>query len=209
MDLSELSKDCIGLIEDDDAVRHGVCIMLEALNIDVKPYACAREFLEDTAARKRCTCLILDVRLPDMSGIELQKQLMLQPPVPAIVFISGHAEVSIVVEGIRRGAIDFLQKPFKEQQLIDSVQKALAHARETQSSQLTSEATEEKLASLTGRERDVLSWLVKGYRSKEIALQLDLSPRTIDEHRQNLMHKLQVTTIAELMGLCGLAQKVQ
>jgi two-component system, LuxR family, response regulator FixJ len=205
----QLSRDCIGLIEDDDAVRHGIGIMLETLNIDVMSYASATDFLKDAPARRRCKCLILDVRLPDMSGIELQKQLTMQHSVPAIVFISGHAEVSIVVECVRRGAIDFLQKPFKEQQLIDSVQIALTQARVSESNRFQLDATERKLASLTIRERDVLAGLVKGFRNKEIASQLKLSTRTIEEHRQNLMHKLQLTTIAELMNFCATVSKGQ
>jgi two-component system, LuxR family, response regulator FixJ len=204
---SKRFQDCIGLIEDDDAVRHGIGLMLEPLSIDVISYSSAGDFLEDASARRRCKCLILDIRLPDMSGIELQKHLTRQHSAPPIVFISGHAEISIVVEGIRRGAVDFLQKPFKEQQLIDSVQRALTQARATEASRFQLDVTERKLASLTNREKDVLAWLVKGYRSKEIALQLKLSPRTIEEHRQKLMHKLQVTTIAELMNFDATAPK--
>lgn len=192
-------RDCVAVIDDDDAVREGLCLMLDGLHFDVLSYACASDFLADEQASERCACLVLDVRLPDMSGIELQRQLASRAQAPAIVFISGHADVPIVVEAMRRGAVDFLQKPFSEHKLIDCIQKTLAQSRQNRANRQLLSIQQEKIRALTQREKVILADLVKGFRSKEIAANLQLSPRTVEEHRKNVMHKLGVTTLAELI----------
>lgn len=196
-------KDCVGVIDDDAAVRKGLCLMLEELNIEVHAYASAGEYLADEYGREVCTCLVLDVRLPGMSGFELQKQLQKQRRIPAIVFITGHGDIPMAVEAMRSGAVDFLQKPFKEQQLLDSVQKALTLGRRLRKARETSESVAARTACLTPRENEVLARLLKGLRTKDIATELGRATKTIEEHRANIMHKMHASTITELASMCN------
>lgn len=199
-------KDCVGVVEDDAAVREALRLMLGALNMEVHAYASADEFLDDADVRSRCACLVLDVRLPGISGIELHNQLLTQKRVPAIVFITGHGDIPMAVEAMRNGAVDFLQKPFREQQLLESVQKALAlerHAREVRSKCETAVA---RLACLTPREHEVLEKVLMGLRSKEVAAKMGLATKTVEQHRANIMHKMHAATLAELISMCSSAQ---
>jgi len=195
-------KDCVGVIDDDAAVRKGLCLMLEALDLEVHAYASAADYLADPYGRSCCTCLVLDVRLPGTSGFELQKRLLKQGRVPAIVFITGHGDIPMAVEAMRNGAVDFLQKPFVEQQLLDSVQKALILARCTREMREERESVTARSACLTPKEREVLAKLLQGLRTKEIATELRRSPKTIEEHRANIMRKMHASTIADLVSMC-------
>jgi len=195
------APDCVGVVEDDRAVREALCLMLASLGMEVHAYASAPEFLDDSDVRGRVACLVLDVRLPGLSGMELQKQLLKQKRVPAIVFISGHGDIPMVVEAMRNGAVDFLQKPFREQQLLDSVQKALALQRHAHEAQEQSETTVARLACLTPREQQVMAKLLLGLRSKQVASEMGLATKTVEQHRANIMRKMHVGSIAELASL--------
>lgn len=181
-------------------------MMLEGLGIEVHAYSSARDYLNDPVGRACCVCLVLDVRLPDISGLELQRQLMSQPHAPAIVFVTGHGDVPMAVDAMRNGAMDFLQKPFKEQQLVDSVHRALERERSSRMTQERKKLTSDRLARLTPRETQVLAELLRGLRSKEISGELGLATRTIEEHRANVMRKMQAATIAELVSMCNATQ---
>ena len=194
-------KEYVGVVEDDDAVRRALCLMLEGVGLEVHAYATARDYLDDPQGRALCGCLVLDVRLPGISGPELQRQLLLRGPAPAIVFITGHADVPMAVDAMRNGAVDFLQKPFKEQQLLDSVQKALILARSSREHRDKSETAVARLACLTPREQEVLAGLQRGLRTRDIAIELGLATKTAEEHRANLMRKLHASTIAELLSM--------
>jgi len=196
-------KDCVGVVDDDAAVRKGLCLMLEELNIEVHAYASAGEYLADAYGREVCTCLVLDVRLPGMSGFELQKQLQKQRQIPAIVFITGHGDIPMAVEAMRSGAVDFLQKPFKEQQLLDSVQKGLTFGRHQRKAREASESVAARTACLTPREKEVLAKLLQGFRTKDIATELGRATKTVDEHRTNIMRKMHASTITELVSMCN------
>lgn len=200
------ARDCVGVIEDDAAVRRALCLMLDTVGLEVHAYATAREYLGDAHGTSCCTCLVLDVRLPGISGIELQKQLLLQSRMPAIVFITGHADVPMAVDAMRNGAVDFLQKPFKEQQLLDSVQKALAKAREFRELHEKDETTAARLACLTPREQEVLAGLLRGLRTKIIAAELGIVTKTAEEYRSNVMKKMHASSIAELVSMCNPAR---
>jgi FixJ family two-component response regulator len=197
-----VTRDCVGVVEDDAAVRGALRLMLEGLGMEVRLYATARDYLDDEEGRSRCACLVLDVRLPGISGIELQKQLLKEGRGPAIVFITGHADVQMAVEAMRRGAVDFLQKPFQEQQLLDSVQRALALEHGLHEARERSDVAAARQAGLTPREHEVLTRILRGLRTREIASELGIATRTAEEHRANVMHKLHAGTIAELVQLC-------
>lgn len=200
------AKDCVGVVEDDAAVRRALCMMLEALGLEVHAYASAREYLDDPHGQTCCACLVLDVRMPGISGMELQRQLQMRERMPAIVFITGHADVPMAVEAMRNGAVDFLQKPFKEQQLLDSVQKALTRVRGMRESTKKSEIVAARMACLTPREQEVLTKMLRGLRTKEIAKELGLATSTAEGHRANVMRKMHASTIAELVSLCNPTQ---
>jgi len=195
-------KDCVGVIDDDAAVRKALCLMLDAMNLQVYAYASADEYLADANGRNCCSCLVLDVRLPGMSGLELQKQLLKHARVPAIVFISGHGDIPMAVDAMRNGAVDFLQKPFKEQQLLDCVHKALSQARALRAVREKNEGVAARTACLSPRELAVLGKLLQGLRTKEIASELGRATKTVEEHRANIMRKMHASTIADLVNMC-------
>ncbi len=203
MDEILADKDCVGVVEDDGAVRKSVCLMLETLGMEVHAYATARAYLNDSRGRSRCACLVVDVRLPDISGMELQKQLLEQGRVPPIVFISGHGDIPMAVEAMRNGAVDFLQKPFKEQRLLDCVQKALAQERDARTARDKREILVARLACLTPRENEVLNRMLRGMRTKALATELAIATKTAEEHRANVMRKMQAATIADLVSMCN------
>lgn len=197
-----VARDSVGVVEDDAAVREALRLMLEGLGMQVHSFASAREYFDDAVGRSRCACLVVDVRLPGVSGIELQKQLLKERRSPAIVFITGHADVPMAVEAMRRGAVDFLQKPFKEQQLLDSVQRALIRERCSSEACDRNDLAAARRSGLTPREQEVLARLLRGLRTRDIAADLGIATRTAEEHRAKVMHKMSATTIAELVQIC-------
>lgn len=191
-------EDLVAIVDDDAAVRDAVESMLRAVEIQVLPYASAVEFLEDPRSLG-CGCVVLDVRLPGISGMDLQRRLNESGRDVAIIFVTGHGDVPLAVEAMRHGAVDFLEKPFKDQQLLDRVQRSLADWHIRQRQHQADEVLAARLACLTPREREVLHLLLKGRRSKEIAAALRVSLKTIEEHRSNVLHKMRVASTAELM----------
>ena len=197
------SQDCVGIIDDDADLRESLCPILETLGIKVYLYASANDYLSDSDGRSRCTCLVLDVRMPGISGIQLHKQLLKQKKTPAIVFITGYGDIPMAVEAMRNGAIDFLQKPFNAQQLLDSVHRALSLEHRSRELRGASECTVARLACLTPRENAVLTLLQAGLPTREVANELGISARTAEEHRAHLMKKMHATTISELLAMCN------
>lgn len=189
----------VAVVDDDHAVREALCLMLGQLSIGVQPYANAREFLDDPDSRE-CACLVLDVRMPGISGIDLQRRLIETGCHIPIIFITGHGEVPMAVEAMRLGAVDFLQKPVKEQQLLDTVQRTLESSKERRQQRRAMDVVTARLACLTPREREVFELLVKGQRSKDIATVLRISLKTIEEYRSNILRKMHVASTAELLG---------
>ena len=194
------------IVDDDEAYRDSVQELVSSVGIATAVYGSAIEFLEafDPA---RPGCLVLDVRMMRMSGIALQAKLGAMGARLPIVFISGHGDIEMAVNAIKNGAVDFVQKPYREQQLLDAINEALrrdAAWRSEPASQLP--AGEEgvmaqRLAALTRREREVMVLALKGVPSKLIAKQLSLSHRTVEHHRSRLLEKLGVASIVELMRL--------
>lgn len=191
----------VGIIDDDADVRSTLARMLVHLGVEVYTYPSARAYLDDPCGRGACAVLIVDVRLPGISGIELQRQVRAQRRPPALVFVSGYTDTGTVVEAIRNGAVDFLQKPFNEQQLLDSVQVALMRERESRQAEKAREHVAERRARLTPREQDVLAKVLLGLRAKEIAHALGIATKTVEEHRSNIMHKMQTSSVVELVSM--------
>jgi len=197
-------KRLVHIIDDDDALRESLAFLLRTAKIEVESYASASAFLEALPGAE-LSCIITDVRMPGLSGIDLLRRLReLKIDVPVIV-ITGHGDVPLAVEAMKIGAVDFLEKPFDDDVLLASVRSALnrqegATRRATEVAEI-----EARLAALSNRERDVLSGLVAGRANKQIAYDLGISPRTVEIYRANLMNKMQAGSLSELVRMALVA----
>ncbi len=186
------------IVDDDEAVRDSLRWLLEANNYRVQVFPSGESFLAEYD-EKRPGVLIVDVRMPGMSGLELQEQLIARKSTMPIVFITGHGDVPMAVSTIKKGAIDFLEKPFDETDLREIVGRMFEQANERLSQAHAQREHEAMLARLTAREQQVLERIVAGRLNKQIADDLGISIKTVEAHRANIMEKLQVTTVADLM----------
>lgn len=190
----------VHIVDDDAAVRRALRLLMQSVQLDVAVYASAAELLEvaEGIAEGGRSCLVLDVRMPGMSGLELQAELARRAiDLPAIV-ISGHGDVPMAVRAMRNGAVTFLEKPVKEQELIDTVLDVLSRPRVAQPR--ASASLEAHRAKLTPRQREVFDLLRQGLRTKEVAKRLDVSPRTVEVHRAKLLERLGATSFTHLIG---------
>jgi FixJ family two-component response regulator len=188
------------VVDDDAGVRNAMRVLLKSVGLDSASYGSAQEFLAayDSA---QPGCLLLDIRMPGMSGLELQQQLNLRGAVIPVIFMTGHGDIPMAVEAMQHGAFDFLQKPFRDQDLIDRIQKAIAKDAELRKSLGEHERIRRRLESLTPREREVLDLMTQGKQNKAVAQALDVSPRTIEIHRARVMQKMEAGSIAELVRM--------
>ncbi|MDN4017504.1 response regulator transcription factor [Zwartia panacis] len=186
------------IVDDDEAVRDSLRWLLEANNYRVRAFPSGESFLAEYD-EQRPGVLIVDVRMPGMSGLELQEQLIARKSSMPIVFITGHGDVPMAVSTIKKGAIDFLEKPFDETDLREIVGRMFEQANERLSQAQAQREHEAMLARLTAREQQVLERIVAGRLNKQIADDLGISIKTVEAHRANIMEKLQVTTVADLM----------
>ena len=196
--MSEASP-TIYIVDDDPAVRDALAFLVGSMGYGHCLCASAQELLRvlDTS---RPACLVLDVRLPGMSGLELQRELAERKSSARIVFVSGHGDIPKAVRAIRLGAVDFLEKPFDDQVLLDRIGEALAASAEDLQRRAGEALVEKKLSGLTERERKVLRLVIAGKTSKTIALDLDISVKTVENHRHNIMTKADVTSVAQLIA---------
>jgi two-component system response regulator DctR len=188
------------IVDDDDAVLDSIAELVMSVGLQAATFHSAQEF-RDSFKPERPGCLVLDVRMAHKSGLLLQEELNAIGARIPIVFISGHGDIAVAIKAIKAGAIDFVQKPYHEQQLLDSINEALRRDAETRQVAGSSDVFAERLAGLTERERDVLDQVVQGLSSKAIAKLLDISYRTVELHRSHIMEKLGVRSAAELIKL--------
>jgi FixJ family two-component response regulator len=193
------------VVDDDAAVRKSLCWLVESVSLPVETFAAAQEFL-DAFDPQRAGCLVVDVRLPGMSGLELQEKLAARgSTLPAIV-ITGHGDVPMAVRAMKGGAIDFLEKPFSDQLLLDRVQQAIRlDSQVRQQRQRQGEVTA-RLGLLTPREREVLARVVQGKSNKMMASELDISTKTVEAVRARLMRKMEADSVADLVRMSLLVQ---
>lgn len=191
------------VVDDDEAVRDSLTWLLESNGYTVRCHASAERFLQSLQNTDKSTisCLILDVRMPGMSGLELQERLIAENLSMPVSFVTGHGDVSMAVSTMKRGAVDFIEKPFKENELCSLVERMLAKARTDYSQASNRKVTQGLLGKLTGRERQVLERIVSGRLNKQIADDLSISIKTVEAHRANIMEKLNVSTVADLLRL--------
>jgi two-component system response regulator FixJ len=194
------------VVDDDEAVRGSLKLLLKSAGLTARAYPSAAEFL---AAHDdgQPGCLILDVRMPGMSGLELQDELNRRGAIIPVIFITGHGDVPMAVEAMRRGAMDFLQKPFRDEDLIDRVNRALARDRDNRGQLEARDAIRGRMARLTPRESQVLRLLATGKSNKQMAGNLGVSQRTVEIHRAHLMHKTEATSVAQLVRMLLVAER--
>lgn len=187
-------------MDDDGAVASSLRWLIESVGLKVETFGTAGEFLS-CCRPERPGCLVLDVRMPVMSGLELQEQLKARAITLPIIFITGHGGVQTAVRALQGGAIDFVEKPFDDQRMLDLVQKAIAlDAQQRRQAAVLAEASA-RLASLSAREREVLDQLIEGQTNKQIARVLGLSAKTVETHRANVMAKMAVQSVPHLVKL--------
>jgi FixJ family two-component response regulator len=188
------------IVDDDSGVRSSIRVLMKSVGLPATPFPSAKEFL-DAYHPNNPGCLVLDIRMPGMSGLELQEALNERGAVIPVIFITGHGDIPMAVEAMRHGAFDFLQKPFRDQDLIDRIQQALARDAETRQSLQEHARIRARIASLTPREREVLELLTSGKANKMMAQDLGLSQRTVEIHRAHVMEKMGAKSVAQLVRM--------
>ena len=192
----------IHLVDDDAAFRRSLVFLLESMGWPVQAHASAADYLDaGLPALEQTGCLLLDVRMPGMSGLELQQALIARGCHLPIVFITGHGDVELAVQAMKRGAFDFLEKPFKDQRLLDVVSAALRQREADLVSSGRAQQAGDRLARLSPREAEVARLVAQGLPNKLVARELDISEKTVHIHRQHVMEKAEVGSAAELARL--------
>ena len=188
------------VVDDDEGVRNSLRFLLKSVGLNTRALASAGEFL-DEYKHNQPGCLVLDVRMPGMSGIELQQQLNLRGATLPVIFITGHGDIPMAVEAMQQGAFDFLQKPFRDQDLIDRIQRALERDARNRTALAQHARIRERLESLTPREREVLTLMTRGKPNKVMAAELGVSQRTVEIHRARVMEKTGADSLAHLVRM--------
>jgi two-component system response regulator FixJ len=194
------SDQTVHVIDDDDAARDSLAFLFRTAEVDVRTYASATEFLAAAPSLKG-GCVVTDVRMPQMDGLELLRRLRtLDIPLPVIV-MTGHGDIPLAVEAMKAGAVDFFEKPFGDDAMLAAVQRALGRQRDDSARETERAAAKERLASLSARERQVLEGLVAGKANKNIAFDLGISARTVEIYRANVMTKMNAASLSELVRI--------
>jgi two-component system, LuxR family, response regulator FixJ len=186
------------IVDDDAAVRDGLAMLMKSVALPARFFASADEFLRDWQP-DLCGCLLLDVRMPGMSGLELQKELIRRRITLPVIFMTGHGDVQMAVEALQQGAFDFLEKPFRDEELLQRINRALAQDREDRARDREQEVVRARLQTLTPRELEIARRLIDGQSNKRIALDLEISQRTVELHRAHIMEKTQARSLAQLV----------
>jgi two-component system response regulator DctR len=186
------------IIDDDEAVLDSIKELVESVNLNAETFASAILFLE-IYSKEMVGCVVSDIRMARMSGIVLQERLNKVGATLPIIFITGHGEVDMAVAALKSGAVDFIQKPYYDQNLLDSINNALELNDRTRDNTRQLDALERHSAELTTREREVIELLLQGYTNRQTGKNLGISPRTVEVHRQHILRKYKVRSIAQLM----------
>jgi len=188
----------IYLVDDDEAVRDSLGMLFRSIGLKHEAYPSALDFLEHYDPSQH-SCLVADIRMPGLSGLELQQRLNEQNAELPIIFITGHGDVPMAVTAMKSGAADFIQKPFRDQDLIDRIHKGLEQDRDRRASRAEQDEIRARIALLTPREGEVMQRVVRGQANKVIAMDLGVSQRTVELHRARVMRKLKMRSLAELV----------
>jgi FixJ family two-component response regulator len=198
--MTETQPQIVYVVDDDDGVRESLSALLESVGIETMAFATAESSLQAVEVQ-RPACMLVDVRMPGIGGLELQRLLKERETEIPVVMITGHGDISMAVRAMKEGAIDFLEKPFNDQELIELVQECQKRGLVAEQQRTRQMEARYRLDRLTDREREVMRCMVNGNTSKQIAAMLELSPKTVDVHRSNIMKKVEVTSVAELVHI--------
>jgi two-component system response regulator FixJ len=188
----------IALIEDDEAILQSLSMLLESRGLPVRPYSSAESFL-NAAVEEPPQCVVSDIRMPGLSGMELQQELKKRDSAVPIILITGHGDITMAVQAIKQGAFDFIEKPFDDDQLIASISKAIESGQRLRIEQGERAALRSRLAELSPRQIEVMNLVADGFSNKEIAHKLNISPRTVENYRAWVMEKMDANNLADLV----------
>ena len=188
------------VVEDDEAVRDSLELLLKSDGKPVKTYESATAFLKDYSD-KMAGCIVLDIRMPGMDGMELQKKLNEKHSILPIIFVTGHGDVPMAVDAMKEGAVDFIQKPYREEALLEKIEAALSQDLEQRKSLDEKQEIIRRINSLTPREHEIMDRMIAGQANKVIAIELEISQRTVEIHRSRVMHKMGTHSLAHLVRM--------
>lgn len=200
MSVDKLSSATVYIVDDDDIILWTLKELVQSIGARVLTFTSAKEFLA-AYSPSPCECVISDVRMPEIGGLQVQRLLMSTGAPPPIIFITSHSEISAAVEAMKAGAFDFVEKPVNGHVLIEKVQAALTHSRTLHRERLSQSSRQARLDLLTPKERAIVDLVVQGQSSREIATALDISVRTVENHRARIMDKLHIASAVELVKL--------
>ena len=201
----------VHLVDDDEAIRRSAGFLLKTAGYRVQSYVSGVELLRDVRALEP-GCVLLDIRMPGMDGLEVQRELREAGCLLPVIIMTGHGDVAAAVQAMKAGAVDFIEKPFEKQTLLSALEAARERLEQASAHSARAEQAAARLNILTSREMDVLSGLVRGLPNKTIAYDLGISPRTVEIHRANLMDKLQVRSLSEVLRIAfaaGIGEEAQ
>lgn len=195
-----MTTSTIFIVDDDAAVRDSLSALLEAEGFATETFESAKAFLTGYKPKDAC-CVIADIRMPDMDGLELQEEIIRRAWGLPVIIITGHGDVPLAVRAMKAGAVDFIEKPFDDDVLRASIERGIAQSRRTLGESALTQEVETRLAELTAREREVMEHLVAGRPNKVIAHSMNISPRTVEVHRGRVMEKMQARSLSDLVRM--------
>ena len=195
-----MTEQRVYVVDDEEAVRRSVSFLLRASGFQAELFASGTEFLREVKGLEP-GCVLLDVRMPEMDGLEVQRELVQRGVMLPVIVLTGHGDISTAVQAMKHGAVDFLEKPFEKAALLAALDVGFARLGAAGEEADAARAAQQRLGALTARERDVLAGLAKGLPNKTIAYDLGISPRTVEVHRANLMTKLEVRSLYEALRI--------
>jgi len=201
VEVSAPAAGLVNVVDDDEAVRDSMRWLLEANGFEVRCFESAEAFLAADTLREPVACLVLDVRMPGLSGLALQDEMLRRGSTMPVIFVTGHGDVPMAVDTMKKGAADFLQKPFSDERLCALVRECLARSADSHRLAVDARELDDRMDKLTARERQVLERVVAGRLNKQIADDLSISIKTVEAHRSNIMEKLAARSMAELMRI--------
>jgi two-component system, LuxR family, response regulator FixJ len=196
----------VHIVDDDDSVRRSAAFMLKHAGYRVESHVSGVAFLKDAKSAER-GCVLLDVRMPEMDGLQVQQEMAARGIDMPVVILTGHGDIALAVKAMRAGAVNFIEKPYEKEELLRAIEEAYTRLDRSHDRDMKSGEARIRLASLTGRERDVLNGLVAGYPNKTIAYDLGISPRTVEIYRANMMEKLRVRSLSEALRIAFIAEE--
>jgi RNA polymerase sigma factor (sigma-70 family) len=200
MNTDSTQKFTVYIVDDDQAIRHAMELLMRSVGLEYEIFHSGDDFLKDYT-NDRAGCLVLDIRMPGLGGLELQEKLNELGSTLPIIFITGHGDVPMAVEAMQKGAVDFIQKPFRDQELLDRISEAVKTDQERRSAREEKAEVRERIGKLTNREHQVLDLVVTGKPNKVIAYELGVSQRTVEIHRARVMEKMQAKSLADLVRM--------